>query len=187
MARPLSEEARQKALDASQQVIADHGIERFTVDAVSKQSGVAKSTIYRHWPNGSALLIDSIGCMVTHFATPNTGSLHQDLRELMMQVLPVMADDTMRRTITGLVAATTSDPELSEIHQAMMRERMRPISTIVELAQARGEVRPDLDLALALDFVEGPLFFRTMVKGEQMTKQGVDDLVDLIVAGLTNI
>ena len=59
MARPRSEEAQKKVLDTAVELVAEVGISGFTVDAVSKRSGVAKTTIYRRWrrplgncPNG---------------------------------------------------------------------------------------------------------------------------------------
>lgn len=186
MARPLSEEARQKALTAAAAVIAEHGIEGFTVDAVAKASGVAKTTIYRHWDSGNALLLAAIDCMIVPFPTPNTGSLATDLRSFLEVILPVASDNSMGRAMLGLMAAAASDEELAKLHQAMMRERMTPIVTMLELAVARGEIRPDVDLDLALDFIEGPFFFRKLVKREPLDSDQIDQLVSMIVAGLTD-
>ncbi len=185
MARPLSEEARQKALSAAQTVIAEHGIAGFTLDAVAHKSGVAKSTIYRHWEDRNDLLFSAIGCMVQPFPTPNTGSLAGDLRAFMCVVLPIISDPVMRRTMTGVLAAATDDPELARVHQQMMEQRMAPITTILDLAKGRGEVARDLDTELALALIEGPFFVKLVVKNQPLDDATLDEMIDLIVKALT--
>ncbi len=184
MARPLSTEAREKALAAAQEVLSTDGVEGFTVDAVAKRSGVAKTTIYRHFSSGNELLINAIDCMVTPFPTPNTGSLKGDIEEFIQSVLPFIDDHSMQRTMMGVIAAAASDPELHRVHQEMMQLRMTPIKTMLELARGRGELRPDLDLDLALDFVEGPFFFRKMIRNEPMGEKEIRAFAAMIIHGL---
>ncbi len=184
MPRPLSAKAREKAIIAAQEVIALDGIEGFTVDAVAKRSGVAKTTIYRHFSSGNELLIHAVDCMVQPFSTPNTGSLVGDIDAFMRMVLPILDDHAMRRTMVGVMAASISDPALNRVHQEMMEERMIPIKTILELAQGRGELDPELDLNLALDFVEGPFFFRKLVRQDALDDGQIRVLAEMIAGGL---
>ena len=50
MARPRSEEARRKALAAATDLIVERGVANLSIEEVAARSGVAKTTIYRHWP-----------------------------------------------------------------------------------------------------------------------------------------
>jgi AcrR family transcriptional regulator len=184
MSRPLSEEARRKAQLAAQEVIAEHGIEGFTVDAVARRSGVAKTTIYRHWPSSEALLLDAIDCMVTEFPTPDTGSFIGDLREFLGVLLPAVADPAMIRTILGVMAAAAGDPELDRVHQELMAERKEPLRTIVAAGIARGEVRNDVDVDLICDLVEGPFMVRKMVRRVPGTQAETDRLIELIARAI---
>lgn len=185
MPRSLSAEAREKAIAAAQQVIARDGVGGFTIDAVARSSGVAKTTIYRHFASGNELMIAAIDCLITPFPTPNTGSLAGDLEAFVDVVLPEVREPGMRRMMTGVLAAAASDPELGRIHQHLVRERMTPIRTILELARHRGEIDATVDLDLAMDFVEGPFFFRAIVREEPMTPATVRSLLAMVVAGLT--
>ena len=69
MARTPSLEARQKVLVAAQEVVRDAGIDGFTVDEVAHRSGVAKTTIYRHFHNAHHLVVAALDCMITPMAT----------------------------------------------------------------------------------------------------------------------
>ena len=60
MARPRSEEARRKALAAVVDVIVERGVANLSIEEVAARSGVAKTTIYRQWPERASLIIDAI-------------------------------------------------------------------------------------------------------------------------------
>ncbi|MCP5028936.1 MAG: TetR/AcrR family transcriptional regulator [Actinomycetia bacterium] len=184
MARPLSEEARMRALDAAAALLAESGLEGYTVDAVARRSGVAKTTIYRHWDSSNALLIDALDCQIQAFPTPNTGSLLEDLRTFLSVVLQVV-DDGMRPLMLGVIQAAATDPDLARIHEQMTHERMQPLRTIVQLAQARGEIHTDIDLDLAVSFIEGPVFVKTIIHGAGPDPDQLGTLLALTVAGLT--
>ena len=47
---PRIERTRQVVLDAALALVAESGYGAVTIEAVAARSGVAKSTIYRHWP-----------------------------------------------------------------------------------------------------------------------------------------
>src|SRR5688500_192703 len=49
MGRPRSEEARQAALAATVDLVLAHGVEGVTFEDVAARSGVAKTTLYRHF------------------------------------------------------------------------------------------------------------------------------------------
>ena len=105
MARPLSTEARDKMVLAAQQLIGDHGVEGFTVDEVARRSGVAKTTIYRHFPNPNDLAIEAIDCMVEPFEEFDTGELRGDLLAFFGQVLPHMHEPEMREAMGASMRA----------------------------------------------------------------------------------
>ena len=186
MARPRSEEAKQKVLSAAQDVVGDLSVDGFTVEEVAKRSGVAKTTIYRHWPNGNRLMIEALGCMVHTFPTPNTGSLAGDLEAFMGNMLPVVSDPKLMQAMLGVVAAAASDPEIAEIHASMMAEQMGPIVTIIDLAKGRGELPSDLDTNIILDVIEGPFFIRKMIRRKPIDEATLRQMVTIIVAGLTS-
>ena len=79
MARPRSEAAHQAALDAAVEVLLDNGVEGLTLEEVACRSGVARSTLYRHFGSKEALLVKAAACCVIEHPTPDTGSLDKDL------------------------------------------------------------------------------------------------------------
>lgn len=187
MPRSRSEEAKQRVLDAARELLGETGMDGFTVEAVAKRSGVAKTTIYRNWASGDELLLSTLDCMAQTIPTPNTGSLQGDLEAFMGQVLPMASDPAITQAMLGVIAASASDPEFAEIHQTMMSERLGPMRTIIDLAKGRGELPSDADTDLILDFIEGPFFMRKMIRREHIDEDDVRQLVSLITAGLQSL
>src|SRR5437763_14845266 len=55
--RPRSESARRAVLDAARILFERGGYHAASIEAIAARSGVAKTTIYRWWPNRAALLV----------------------------------------------------------------------------------------------------------------------------------
>ena len=183
MARPLSSEARQTALDASVDLLAEAGIDGFSIDAVARRSGVAKTTLYRHWSSGSELLIHALDCKIERFPTPDTGSLAGDLLALYRTLFETANGEGHRQLFLDMLAAAARDPELAEVHRAMIHERKRPARQIVQQAVDRGEI-PAIDPALATALIEGPFMARAFLSADPMRESELPGIVPLIARGL---
>lgn len=184
MARPRSEAARTKIVEAAQALIADVGVAGFTVDAVAANSGVAKTTIYRHFPSGDDLLIHAIDCMVEPFATPNTGSVRDDLIAIFEDVRIAIETPLMFETMMGVMMRSLVDPEFARLKDEMEHVRKLPIRTVLELGQARGEVRVDVPIDTLIELVEGPIVARKILTGGPMAAEELPLIVDLVLGGI---
>jgi AcrR family transcriptional regulator len=182
-----SAEARNKALTAATVLLRARGIPGFTIEEVAKTSGVAKTTIYRHWPTADQLLAEAVSCQIAPLPTPNTGSLEGDLRAFFSSVVPPESLDTLAQMLTGVLYAAAHDPAIKAALEESIRQRTIPIKTIVELAQARGEVPAHVNPERAVDLVEGPFLFAVLTRRLTFQPSDIDELLRLIVAGLTGV
>jgi len=60
MPRTRSASAHQKVLKAALELVAEHGVDGTSMDAVARESGVSKATIYKHWADKDALLLEML-------------------------------------------------------------------------------------------------------------------------------
>src|SRR3954471_15469543 len=60
MGRPRSARAHGNVIEAAMELIARHGIDGTSMDAIAEASGVSKATIYRHWPDKEALCLEML-------------------------------------------------------------------------------------------------------------------------------
>lgn len=183
MPRPKSEEARQKAIGAAQLLLAECGIDGFTIDGVAKRSGVAKTTLYRHWHSANELMVHALDCQIEHVPTPDTGNLHGDLTALLMMMQSIVNTPGTRQLFLDMAGASARDPELDAVKLAMIDERTRPIREIVRRAAERGEI-PEIDPAMSVVLVEGPFIARMILSPDPVTDDEVATYVDFIARGL---
>jgi len=162
VARPLSAVARAKMLQAAAELALDVGVHGFTVDEVSRRSGIARTTIYRHFPNKNQLLIAALDDVTPAPRTPDTGTLRGDLLELLADLLPIFASKQVRALYLEIAASAVRDVELGGLQQSMMERRSGPTRTIFERAQERGEIAPHFDYRNALLIFEAPLVMRAL-------------------------
>ncbi|MDO8105643.1 TetR/AcrR family transcriptional regulator [Isoptericola sp. b441] len=84
--------SRAAVLAAATQLLATDGVAGTTIEAVAARSGVAKTTIYRHWPDQRALVRDAFGVALPMPAAPDTGTLAGDLLALATGLARALAD-----------------------------------------------------------------------------------------------
>ena len=96
---------QQKVRDTALALLIAEGVPGFTIDEICRRSGIAKTTIYRHWPSVHDLLVDTVASQIEHLPTPDTGSLRSDLGVLFGQVMSMPEITGKRRMMLGLMQA----------------------------------------------------------------------------------
>jgi AcrR family transcriptional regulator len=171
MARPRSEEAHRAAIDATVEVLLDSGVDGVTLEEVAARSGVAKSTLYRHFGSKEQLIATAARRCVVEHPTPDTGDLGEDLAFLFSRYAETDEARRFPDLFPMLIDAGNRDPALGEIVHAVLEERRRPMRTVLQLAQLRGEIGKDLDLDTAMAMIIGPLSYRRLVERRQITPE----------------
>jgi AcrR family transcriptional regulator len=182
VARPRSDEARRAALEATLDLLAASGVDGVTFEEVAARSGVAKSTLYRHFGTKQAMLVEAANSCFVEQSTPDTGDLLEDLREIVRKGSDTEDKHRVPDVLPPLLAS--EDPELRRCLVAMLEERHRPVRTVLQLAQLRGEIDRDLDLDTAVALIIGPFVQRKMLERGEVTPEFRATVIETAVAGL---
>ena len=170
-------------LDAALEILFDKGYAGLTIDGVAAQTGVGRPTIYRRWPSKPALVIAALSQSVGLSPTPDTGRLRDDLLAFQRQLVRLMGSPDSRRITAGLVADLVAHPELAETYlRDYIRPRQMSVWQALQRGVDRGELRSDVDFALVYDLLIGPLFMRSVVRGEALGSELAEQTVDVALA-----
>jgi AcrR family transcriptional regulator len=173
--------SRERVLTATLDLLTETGLGGLTIDDVSKRSGVAKTTIYRHWPNRSALVIDACLRMTDgDEESPDTGSLEGDVRAILTNLAELLVTARWSSILPSIVDVAERDPEIAEVHSRLQRWHAAPLRAALERAALRGEIPPEADLNAIAAALRGPLYFRRWFSREPID----DSFLDLIVQGV---
>jgi AcrR family transcriptional regulator len=184
MGRPRSEAARDAALEATVALVLEHGVEGVTFEEVAARSGVARSTLYRHFGSKPALVVAAAASCQVEYPTPDTGDLDKDLRIIFERFKQAEDERHLPDIMPALLTASTTDEELRNLVGAMLEERRRPIRTVLQLAQLRGEIGRHVDLDVALTMLIGPFVLRRTIDRLEITPEFQDAVLTSVVAGL---
>lgn len=184
--RPRSEEARRAVLKAARALVQQGGYRAATIDAIAERSGVAKTTIYRWWPNRAKLIVELL-VEITTRDVPLPGG-KDPLRAIRGELknLAAASNDLTGRLMASLLGEAQSDPEVREaLLEGLFYARREASSQIVRQAQAAGTLRQDIDPHFATDLLYGPLFFRMLVRLDPVTDQFVTQVMRYVIEGLS--
>lgn len=166
-------------------VIVERGVADLTIEEVAHRSGVAKTTIYRHWPERASLIIDTVRSCFEHIATPDTGSVRGDLEAYFGGMVRADLTGKVGRLMPCLIDAAGRDNEIEVLLDRIAIERQQPILTIVGRAQARGELPGDLDPRVVVGTIVGPIVFRKLMWRQPLDAAYVTGCLDVAIAGLS--
>ena len=181
--RPRSEEAHQAILDATLELLVEVGFSGLTVEGVASRAGVGKATIYRRWASKIPLIVEAFG-QLPGFEDCDTGSLAEDLKQMLKRYLEVFNTTALSAVLPSLAGERFHNPELSVLFEPVSKNRRQPLLAAFDRARERGEIPSDIDIELAADLVVGPIAVALFFKGGRLKPEMVTPMVDLALAGL---
>ena len=183
--RPRSDAAHDAILTAAIALVREVGYDAVTMDGIAARAGVGKATVYRRWTGKETLVAEAIERIVAAFPVPDTGTVRGDLAVVMRYTIGMYADPATAALLSGLVAAMARSAPIAEAVRRGFVGRWRDVvQRVVERAAARGEVRADVDVALAIELIAGPLFHRFLITGGAVDEPLTKAVVDVVLRGL---
>lgn len=181
---PRIARTRTAVLDAATALLAREGSAGFTIDGVAALSGVAKTTIYRHWPSKDDLLMAAVACYERVEDVPDTGTVRGDLVSELSRLAKELATEQWSKSLPAMIDQAERDDDLAAQWHAIVRQKSTPMRHILERACTRGEIRRDVDIELTLASLCGALFYRRLLLHTRTTRPQVERVVDSALQGL---
>ena len=169
--------SREAVLRATFDLLTEVGLDALSIEEIARRSGVAKTTIYRHWATRSDLVVEACSHLVAEGAAPDTGSLRGDLTVALRELAGLLRSARWASVLPSVVDAAERDPRLAQVHATIQRSHATPLATILARAAARGEVSTDDDPSEGIAALLGPLYYRRWFSREPLD----DDFVEAVV------
>jgi AcrR family transcriptional regulator len=181
--RPRVEgEREQEILGATLEVLAEVGYDLLTMDAVATRAKASKATLYRRWRGKPELVVSAVTYHHTSIATaPDTGTLRGDLLAAYCGNGGI-DDPQAQAVLAAVVTAMGRDPEFAEIYRRdFIGPKIATSRSIYERARERGEVHPDVDLAILAPALAGIVLHRAFLLGDPVTPELVGRVLDEVI------
>ena len=187
LSRPRGADATASILRAALELGEKAGFDALTVEGIADRTGVAKTTIYRRWPNVSAIVMDAFLSEVTRAAPIREKTTARESFATSMKLLVRAYRGQQGRIMRPLLGRAQVDDRLREAVKTRWVEPRRQIAReIIRRGMANGELRPGLDPDVVLDALYGPIYHRLLVPyGDAgISDAYVDEVIDTVFGGL---
>lgn len=179
---PRAARSREKMLRAATDLLVEAGPRAVTVDAVAEASGVAKSTLYRHWSSRDEMLVDVVRCSVPQIAEPDLdGSFEEALRAFLAVAATTLADPEWSRIVPALMSLRATMPELAEVVETDRSSKSEILARILDLGAREGAVPPGLDPQHVDRLLFGPLVFTAILGDHERLESLAGFVVDRFI------
>jgi AcrR family transcriptional regulator len=185
--RPRSEERRDAVLKAAIELMQEDDLRMASIDRISARSGVSKATIYKWWPNRTAVAIYAfLHQMMADAPVPDTGSAAEDFR-LTLRGMMRFYSSPYGAIYAQLVGESQFDPAArARLRTHQVKVRRAAVAKIWNRGVARGELDANVDPDVALDLIFGPAMYRMAIGHAGLTPADADVIVATAMRALAS-
>lgn len=157
---PRVARSRAAVLRAATDLLVEGGPTAVTVDAIVTRSGVAKSTIYRHWPTRDAILLTVLETSIPRLTPPPPEADYATaIRAVTDQLITLFNDPDWTRVMPALMTLRAHVDDVAVIDERMHDEQDAVARGVLQRGIDEGVLRADLDPTEAAATWVGPLLF----------------------------
>jgi AcrR family transcriptional regulator len=179
--------SRTRLLEAAADLLRAGGIEAVTIDAVTRESRVARTTLYRHFGCSSDLLAATLERILPPLTEPpSAGSLRDRLVELVCRQATQYEEAPLHLTTLAWLALRSNTDDADDTPNSMLQARVvdhyiQPLEAILQSPEAHDQL-DEFDLELAVCQLSGPLLFAWMTGLRVIDHQECARIVDDFLA-----
>jgi Transcriptional regulator len=184
--RPRSAKADRAIIDATIALLAEGtNLAELSIEAIAQRAGVGKSTIYRRWPGKEDLVLDAIATL----RTPPPDVTGLSARDALVRFLGAIRHETTHPRLRCLlnIAMCERDryPTLMErFREIAIEPQQAALREILRRGVADRELRPDLDIEVAVAALSGAMvYFTKWGGGEEFSADLPERVVDNVLRG----
>lgn len=178
---PRIARTRAIVLEAARTLLVEEGPDAVTALRVSEATGIARTTIYRHWPEREDLLRDALAMDEPDLHVALTGDTRTDLIAMLSHMVERLGERRGARFMAVAVERSGYRGKTGGPHRQMVQRRMEPLRKIVEAGIERGDLSEALDVDDAVAQLAGPIFFQAVFMRRNPSQDFVAAVVDVFL------
>lgn len=174
---PRITRTRAAVLEATIELIHDHGPEAVTFQEVARRARVSRATLYRHWPHPDELIFEALAEIVSEWEFSGPGRLGDELIAEIHWRLSELNQPIVRMAFNAVTSRAPRDRAAARLRDRLVGSIAGSIRKSIEAGVERGELRPGLDAEVLTAQVMGAMVWRSFVMGRNVTRPFVEKVV----------
>lgn len=175
---PQVQRTHRAMLDAARRLLSDNGPSAVTHLRVAEVSGVARATVYRHWPDRADILLDLLSRSADLHLTPPPPDLPiTDRVTALLRTFAATLNGDGGQILTAMIGLAEWDDDVFSALERMTTRGPQSLRNLLATGIEEGSVRSDTDVDLLSDRLIGPIYLRRLLYHDEVTDAYVDHLV----------
>jgi AcrR family transcriptional regulator len=184
--RPRLQWVDDAILDAAKSLFYREAYAQISMEAIAQKAGVSKATLYRRWPNKSALAVE----VLVHTALAERRKYGKtSYRQHLVSNLCALRDMLASPYAAVMISLIAEAQKDNQLHQLLYQKFLRPIQAVgdadLEIAIERGEIKADVDKDLLFDQLFGFFYYRMLVVRREITDAEIEQVADNFLTSLS--
>lgn len=178
--RPRSGRSKDAILSSVRSLLLKRGYAKLTIEAVAREAGVSKATIYRWWETKGELVLEAAEGEISIGLVPDTGNPAKDVETAIDQLVETFSRPLASIVIFAAITTGGNDPRMAQIFRDRYVYPWR-VSAAEALMRAQGGAAELVgDPQFLLDVIVGTVFQRTLVVKTPLVEGLKENLMGLI-------
>lgn len=162
------------------------GFDKLSLEGVAARAGVGKATIYRWWPNKSALAMEALLRVVEPIPPiGDSGSARQDIEEHIGRLWQSLRGKSGRIVREMIALAQFDDETMRIFNDNYLEPRRSALVAVLRRGIQAGEFRADFDTRLVFDLLYAPLLQRLLTGTTEIDEGQVQAQLKLVLGSIT--
>ena len=181
--RPRLPDTDRAILRAVGELMAEQGMSGTTINAVAARSGVARGTVYRRYPNRSAMIAGAVRASATggrSRSATTSRRITASRRRRRGRCSPSPAFQAIMPALLEMGLNGEADDEV----RSTVFPRRRQLAEMYERLAGPAGYRTDITPELPNDLLVGAMIYRLIYDGAPPTSDEVQGMVDVILDGI---
>ena len=182
--RPRSEAIDAAILDATVDELIDHGYSGLSMEGVAERAGVAKTTVYRRYPDIDGLAAAALRGMKGGPPTMPEAGVRDQLVWLLDSMRRSWSEPRFAAVMRRVAADGTSRPQAYAEHRdRLVGPHIARFHEVLERGVSEGLIRADVDLEWVRTMIVAPVTATAMTLRPPVTAEQVETTIDTVLRG----
>lgn len=174
-------ETREVVLETGLRLLLEEGTSAVTHGRIAAETGLARTTVYRHWPTRSNLLFDSFMRGRNPVDVADTGDIRADLVAYLKGIRDNLWGSPIANVLVVVYDQMENDPDLAGVHDEIRDFVRADLTSMLERSRAAGHLSTDLATEDVLALLLGPIFYERLLGHSKASDELISHVVRAVV------
>ena len=172
-------------LSAAREILATHGVDALTFEAVAQAAGISRVSIYRRWPSKAHLVNEIANRGNSEFPDViETEGLEGEVRAALTLLYDRYSQKDIGAASIGALVAWQREPSLrGELEGKHEEETRTAFRNTIAKGKALGMVRAEVDSDALFDIAVGSIIYGKLFSSLPDRTIDIERIVDIVVRG----